>query len=302
MNKIKPQIRIGSRGSRLALLQAGEVKKLLLENLDWEEDRIEIFTIKTLGDKITDRPFRELEGKGVFCREIEKEIITGNIDIGVHSLKDMPFEQPEGLAMAGFLKRENPLDVLISRKGETIESLPAGLRIGTSSIRRQKQILSANPEVAVVEIRGNIDSRIGKWETGDVEGIVLAAAGLNRMGIWDIPRYEIPVETCLPAPAQGVICLETHKDEEWLNSLIEGISHNPTRIQATTERYFLNTLEGSCELPVGALAEIKGPNITLTGEFFSEKKGQLLRGMKTGPIVSHLDLGRELAESLLSRE
>ena len=295
-------LKIGSRGSKLALLQAKEVKRILLNYLGWEDQQVEIIRIKTLGDRITDRPFRELEGKGVFCKEIEKEILEGTIDLGVHSLKDMPFEQPEGLGMAGFLKRENPLDVLICQSYENIESMPVGHKVGTSSIRRQKQILHANPAISVVEIRGNIDSRIRKWEAGEVDGIVLAAAGLNRMGIWQVPRYEIPKETCLPAPSQGVIGLETRNDDYWLNSILKEISHAPTKIMSTTERYFMNTLEGSCELPVGALAKIHGSDITLIGEFYSEKRGELIRGENTSSIASHASLGKELAESLLARE
>ncbi len=302
MYEIKSKIRIGSRGSRLALLQAEEVKGILLDYLDWEEPQVEIIRIKTLGDRITDRPFRELEGKGVFCKEIEKEILEGTIDLGVHSMKDIPFEQPEGLCMAGYLNRENPLDVLIANCSETIESFPANLTIGTSSIRRQKQIINANPEVSVLDIRGNIDTRIKKWQTGEVDGIVLAAAGLNRMKVRDIPRYEIPIETCLPAPAQGIICLETRTEDHWLNTILKKFSHAPTQIMANTERYFLNTLEGSCELPVGALAQINGTEINLIGEFYSEKKGELIRGEKSAPITSHLELGKELAESLLARE
>lgn len=295
-------LRIGTRGSKLALVQAREVKQIILGYLGWEEDQVEIIKIKTLGDRITDRPFRELEGKGVFCKEIEKEILEGSIDIGVHSLKDMPFEQPEGLCMASFLERENPLDVLICEIYQTVESLPAGHKIGTSSIRREKQILHANPHIEVVEIRGNIDSRINKWKAAEVDGIVLAAAGLNRMGVWHIPRYDIPMGTCLPAPSQGVIGLEIRRDDTWLAAILGEISHSPTKIKATTERSFMNTLEGSCELPVGALATIKGSEISLVGEFYSEKRGELIRGEKTASISSYTNLGIELAETLLARE
>ena len=302
MNDKKSILKIGSRGSKLALLQANEVKIMLLDHLGWENQQVEIIRIKTLGDRIKDRPFRELEGKGVFCKEIEQELLEGSIDIGVHSLKDMPFEQPEGLSMVGFLQRENPLDVLICQNYEDIEVMPAGQTIGTSSIRRQKQIMRANPAISVVEIRGNIDSRIRKWETGEVDGIVLAAAGLNRMGIWQVPRHEIPMATCLPAPAQGIIGLEARTRDYWLKSVLKDLTHPPTKIMATTERNFMHTLEGSCELPVGALVKLHGSKITLHGEFYSEKRGELIRGVQTALLGCHSNLGQELAESLLARE
>ncbi len=302
MSDKKTTIRIGTRASKLALIQAEEVKKILLNYLGWENKQVIIVEISTLGDRITDRPFRELQGKGVFCREIEREILAGSIDMGVHSLKDMPFEQPDGLGMTGYLKRENPLDVLITNHGETIASLSSGLTLGTSSIRRQKQILQANSGLNVVEIRGNIDTRINKWKTGEIDVIILAAAGLNRMGIWQVPRFDIPMETCLPAPAQGVICVETRTDDLWLNTILNAITHPTTKIMVETERNFLHTLEGSCELPVGALAKIKGPEISLVGEFYSERKGKIIRGKRTGLISAHIPLGKELAETLLAME
>ncbi len=303
MNNSAPvKIRIGTRASQLARMQACEVRRELLVKLDLDESDVTISEFTTLGDRVMDKPFRMLGEKGVFCKEIEAALIKGQIDVGVHSLKDMPVAQPEGLTIAAYLQRESPLDALITDKARSIDALPKGSRIGTSSIRRHRQIIRANNDVEVVSIRGNIQTRIKKWEDGIIDGLILALAGLNRMQLTGLPRIEVPMNTMLPAPGQGTICVECRSDDIRMISLLNRINHAPTKLVVEAERSFLRTLAGSCDLPVGSLATIEDGKLILRGEFYSDRMEKFVTRTEVSPLDRGVELGHVLAETLLEVE
>ena len=255
---------VGTRGSNLALVQTNwVVDQLKKENPGVE---FEVKIIKTKGDLIKDLPLDKIGDKGLFVKEIEKSLLDGEIDMAVHSMKDMPSYLPEGLKFAHSPKREDPRDALIFKEGyKSLDDLPQGARIGTGSKRRKYQLLKHRPDLEIVPIRGNIETRIKKIETEKLDGVVLAASGLRRAGLDDKIDYYIPTDIMLPAPAQGILALEIREDDKETEKIIDSIKDDITKIQIDAERGFLIGVNGSCHIPMGAYCEIEGEKITLTG-------------------------------------
>lgn len=289
---------IGSRGSKLALAQTQWVIDRLKEKSP--EADFEIKIIKTKGDKIIDVALDKIGDKGLFVKEIEEELINGGIDLAIHSMKDIPSFLPEGLAFAGVPKREDYRDALILREGlKSLKDVPFGGRIGTGSKRRKYQLLRLRPDLDIVPIRGNIDTRLRKIDEMDLHGIVLAAAGLRRLGLEDRITYCFPVHEMLPAPAQGALALEIRRDDKEIKNIAEKIVDEASEIQVRAERTFLNNLNGSCHVPVGAVCQLDGERLTLHGIFGNEEGSVLVRKSKAGKLGFERDLGRELAEEIL---
>jgi len=255
--------------------------------------------VKTSGDVFLDKPLHQLTGFGVFVAEIDERMLSGKIDLAVHSMKDLPAELPEGLQIAAVPLREDPRDVLISGTGQEVDDLPAGARIGTGSLRRIVQLRSWRPDLEIVPIRGNLDTRIRKLKQGEFDGILVAAAGIRRMGWAEQVTQFIPAEKMLPAVGQGVLCLETRCGEEDLDALLAFLEDGRTRREVTAERAFLRRLGGGCTLPVAAFAEERGEALTLRGLVGSLDERTMLRHQLQGPADKAAELGAELADTLL---
>ncbi len=292
-------LKIGTRGSPLAMVQAREVKaRLLAADGHLEADRVEIVTFKTSGDRIQDRPLMEAGGKGLFTKEIEEALLAGEIDLAVHSAKDMPTALPPGLALTAFPEREDPRDVLISNNGASLDQLSEGAVIGTSSLRRKAQILSNRPDLAVIDFRGNVDTRLGKIRDGVCDATLLALAGLKRLEK-DIGNFHVlSTDEMLPAPAQGAICIEIREEDEALARLLALLDHPDTRQCVMAERALLAALDGSCRTPIAALAELESGRLSMRAAIFSPDGQQCYRGEKTGSAGQAAALGTELGEKL----
>jgi hydroxymethylbilane synthase len=258
-------IRIGTRGSALALAQAHETRARLMAAHGLPEDGFEIVVISTSGDRIQDRPLSEAGGKGLFTKEIEEALLDRRIDLAVHSSKDMPTALPEGLELSAFLEREDVRDAFIGRASARLLDLPQGARIGSSSLRRQALIRRARPDIDVVTFRGNVQTRLRKLDEGQVAGTLLAHAGLRRLGLADIVTELLPVERFPPAPGQGAICIETRIGDEKTRALVDAIGHAPTAAALACERAFLAALDGSCRTPIAGLATIDGDRLSFAG-------------------------------------
>lgn len=292
-------LKIGTRGSPLALAQAYETRDRLSAAHDLPEQAFEIITIKTTGDKITDRPLKDIGGKGLFTREIEEALLSGAIDIAVHSMKDMPTLQPEGLILDTYLPREDVRDAFVSPGFDSLSSLPEGSKVGTSSLRRRAQILVAHPGLEVVEFRGNVQTRLKKLENGIAACTFLAMAGLNRLGQSGIARAAIDPGDMLPAVAQGAIGIERRIDDSATAHLLEPVHHTLTGQRIAAERSFLTTLDGSCETPIAGLAEISGGILRLRGEVLRPDGSERIQDDQTAPIEDGPELGRAMANALL---
>ncbi len=297
----KSPFRIGTRGSPLALAQAHETRHRLSQAFDLPEEAFEIVVIKTTGDRVLDRPLREIGGKGLFTREIEDAMLAGEIDIAVHSMKDMPVDQPQGLTLECYLPREDVRDAFISPSGGTLDGLRPGTKVGTSSLRRKAQLLNRRPDLEIVEFRGNVQTRLKKLEDGVATATFLAMAGLNRLGMTQVVSSPIEPESMLPAVAQGAIGIERRADDSRAAALLEAIHHVPTGHRLAAERAFLAALDGSCETPIAGLAELDGGALRLRGEILRTDGSEALSDVRTGPISDGPEMGRELAETLLAR-
>jgi hydroxymethylbilane synthase len=293
--------RIGTRGSPLALAQAHETRARLSVAFDLVEEAFEIVVIKTTGDRVLDRPLKEIGGKGLFTREIEDAMLKGEIDIAVHSMKDMPVEQPGGLLLDCYLPREDVRDAFISPSGGTLAGLDAGTKVGTSSLRRKAQLLNRRPDLEVVEFRGNVQTRLKKLEDGVAACTFLAMAGLNRLGMSDIVSSAIEPEEMLPAVAQGAIGIERRADDMRAAAMLEAIHHTPTGQRLAAERAFLAALDGSCETPIAGLAELNGGQLRLRGEILRTDGSEAVSDECSGAIEDADALGRDLAAGLLNR-
>ena len=293
--------RIGTRGSPLALAQAHETRQRLSEAFDLPEDAFEIVVIKTTGDRVLDRPLKEIGGKGLFTREIEEAMLAEDIDIAVHSMKDMPVEQPAGLVLDCYLPREDVRDAFVSPKGGRLADLEAGTRVGTSSLRRKAQLLNKRPDLEVVEFRGNVQTRLKKLEDGVAACTFLAMAGLNRLGMAHVASSAIETEEMLPAVAQGAIGIERRENDERAAEMLAAIHDVPTGHRLATERAFLAALDGSCETPIAGLAELEGDTLRLRGEILRTDGSEALDGHRVGAIEDGADMGRDLASDLLGR-
>ena len=289
---------VGTRGSNLALVQTNwVVDQLKKENPGVE---FEVKIIKTKGDLIKDLPLDKIGDKGLFVKEIEKSLLDGEIDMAVHSMKDMPSYLPEGLKFAHCPKREDPRDALIFKEGyKSLDDLPQGARIGTGSKRRKYQLLKHRPDLEIVPIRGNIETRIKKIETEKLDGVVLAASGLRRAGLDDKIDYYIPTDIMLPAPAQGILALEIREDDKETEKIIDSIKDDITKIQIDAERGFLIGVNGSCHIPMGAYCEIEGEKITLTGLYGDGEGKKIVVQSQVGTLADAPKIGYELAKSVL---
>ena len=294
-------LKIGTRGSPLALAQAVETRVRLMKAWDWPDEAFEVVVIQTSGDRIQDRPLRLVGGKGLFTREIEDQLLDGQIDIAVHSMKDMPTAQPEGLVLDTFLPREDMRDAFVSQSVNSIASLTEGARVGTSSLRRRAQLMHVRPDLDVVEFRGNVHTRLKKLNDGLASATFLAMAGLNRLNMAHVATVAIEPEQMLPALAQGVIGIERRSNDTKIATLLEPLHDVSTGLQLSCERAFLAALDGSCETPIAGLAVIDGSNLFLRGEVLRPDGSEKLSGQRRGPIANGAEMGRDLAEDLLSQ-
>ena len=292
-------IKIGTRGSKLALWQATWVKSVLEKQ--HPELTVDIVVIKTKGDKILDVPLAKIGGKGLFVKEIEDALLRGDIDIAVHSMKDMPADLPEGLCIGPIPRREVPGDVLISRKGKNLTDLKPGQRIGTSSLRRAAQILHARPDLKIVPLRGNLETRLKKLEEGQMDAIVLAAAGVKRLGLEHRITEYLDPSMMLPAVGQGALCIELRKNDRDTGQAIDHLDHGPTRTAVLGERAFLNRLEGGCQVPIAALGEVLKDQFTLTGLVADVDGGIVIKETLSGPAHECQAIGTALADRLVDR-
>lgn len=294
----KQKIKIGTRGSKLALWQASYLaEKLREQNPDLV---IEIVTIVTTGDKILDVPLAKIGGKGLFTNEIERAILAGEVDMAVHSLKDLPTELPSGLIIGALSKRDEVRDALVSRSGKTLAALPSGAKIGTSSLRRRAQLLAFRPDLCISDLRGNIDTRLRKLANGDYDALILAAAGLIRLDRHSEITELLPPDIMLPAVGQGVLAVEARADDTEILHLLQGINDRTAAITAAAERAFLQRLEGGCQVPVGVFAELVAGELNVTGIIASLDGAKVIRRSRRGDPECAIKVGTVLAEELLS--
>ena len=294
-------LKIGTRGSPLALAQAHETRARLMAVFDLPQAAFEIVVIVVTGDRVQDRPLKELGGKGLFTREIEDDLLSGAIDIAVHSMKDMPVLQPGGLCLDCYLPREDFRDALVSLDGCGFDDLANGATLGTSSIRRKAQLLNRRPDLKVVEFRGNVQTRLRKLSEGAADATFLAMAGLNRLGLDKVPRAAISPDAMLPAIAQGEIGVERRADDARVAEMLAAIHHAATGQQLAAERAFLAALDGSCQTPIAGVAQIDGGQLRLRGEILRANGSEVLGDDRTCAVADGAALGRAMAGDLLAR-
>lgn len=292
--------KIGTRGSPLALWQAHEVQRVLAQAFALPENAFEIVVIKVTGDQIQDRALKDIGGKGLFTREIEDALLAGEIDIAVHSMKDMPTVQPDGLLLDCYLPREDVRDGFVSPSVKGLMDLPQGAVVGSSSLRRRAQLAHRRPDLKVVEFRGNVQTRMKKLQDGVAAATFLAMAGLNRLGMADAAR-PIAVTDMLPAVAQGAIGVERRTADMRAKEMLAAIHHTPTGQQLAAERAFLARLDGSCETPIAGLAVLEGDGLWLRGEILRPDGSRVIAGELRGPLGQATAIGQTLADDLLAR-
>ncbi|MGQ9558357.1 MAG: hydroxymethylbilane synthase [Desulfurispora sp.] len=292
-------IRIGTRESALAVWQARWVQQRLAGC--WPEYRFELVGMKTKGDKILDTALARIGDKGLFTKELEQAMLRGEIDLAVHSMKDLPTKLPAGLFVAAVCPREYPGDGLVSRRGLALQQLPPGARIGTSSLRRQAQLKHYRPDLQFITVRGNVQTRLRKLEELELDALVLACAGLVRLGLQEHITQRLPYDIVLPAVGQGSIGVEARQDDDFIINLLSPLDHPPSRAAITAERAFLQRLEGGCQVPIGALGLVDGEQLTLQGVVAALDGRELVRDSITGPAAAAAALGVQLAETLLVR-
>jgi hydroxymethylbilane synthase len=296
---MKSILRIGTRGSMLALWQANWVKQTI--EAQHSHLSVEIQIIKTKGDKILDVPLAKIGGKGLFVKEIEEALLDGGIDIAVHSMKDMPGDIPPGLCIGAVPERENPFDVLITSQDLCLKDLKSGARIGTSSLRRSAQLFHNRPDLNIVPLRGNLDTRLKKLDGHDLDGIILAAAGIHRLGLEDRITEYLPEDLLLPAAGQGALCIEIRSNDTLTTTAVAGLDHSPSRQVVLGERAFLHRLQGGCQVPIAAYGKTDGATIILRGLVASLDGKNIIRDSVSGPEAKSEYLGIQLAERLLSK-
>lgn len=292
-------LKIGTRGSPLALAQAHETRARLMAAFELPEAAFEIVVIKVTGDAIQDRPLKDIGGKGLFTREIEEALLNGAIDIAVHSMKDMPVLQPAGLLLDTYLPREDVRDAFVAQDVETLKDLPEGARVGSSSLRRKAQLLNAFPHLEVVEFRGNVQTRLKKLADGVASATFLAQAGLNRLGMAHVARGAMSPDDMLPAIAQGAIGIERRSDDMNTAAMLEAIHHLETGQRLAAERAFLAALDGSCETPIAGLAELDGSTLRLRGEVLRPDGSEKVADDRTSSIADAPDMARDMAQAML---
>jgi hydroxymethylbilane synthase len=289
------RLRIGSRGSQLALWQANHISALLRER----GHEVELEIIKTTGDKITDVALAKVGTKGMFTKEIEEALAEGRIDLAVHSLKDLPTELSQGFEIAAVTTRENPRDVFCSRNYESIEDLPRGALVGTSSLRRQAQLKAVRPDLEIRPLRGNVDTRLRKLEAGEYDAIILAAAGLNRLGKTQLVRQVIPFEVMCPAAGQGALGIEIRAGDSVTRQHLAFLDDAEAHATTTCERALLNKLGGGCQVPIGAFAEVREGRLHLEAIVAEPDGSKILRESLDG--TDPVQLGESVGEVLLQR-
>ena len=297
-----PKLRIGSRGSQLALWQANHISALLRTR----GHEVEIEIIHTTGDKITDVPLAMVGtkgglGKGIFTKEIEEALAAGRVDLAVHSLKDLPTDLPPGFEIAAITERQDPRDAFCSRHYASFQELPRGARVGTSSLRRQAQLKAVRPDVDIHPLRGNVDTRLRKLEQGEYDAIILAAAGLKRLGKTELIKQIIPAEIMCPAAGQGALGIEIRLGDSATREQVAFLNHPAARAATTCERALLNRLGGGCQVPIGAFAEMRGGKLHLESIVADPDGSKLLRDSRGGNIEDAEQLGNAAGASLLAR-
>ncbi len=291
-------LRIASRGSELALWQSRAVESAL-RTAD-PSVRVEIGVVRTTGDRIQDVPLAKIGDKGLFTKELDEALQRGDADLAVHSLKDVPTRLPEGLVLAAVTERADPRDVLLAREpGATLAGLPAGARVGTSSLRRRSQLGATRPDLDVVDLRGNLNTRLARLDAGDYHAIVLAAAGVLRLGWAERVSEYLDPRVFLPAVGQGALAVVCRADDAETRALLRPLHHLPTAAATTAERAFLSALEGGCQVPIGALGTVEGEILTLHGLVAGIDGGTILRAEEAGRVEEAESLGRRLADDLL---
>jgi len=298
-------LKIGTRGSPLALAQAHETRARLGAAFDLPDEAFEIVVIKTTGDNRAlidaDKPLKELGGKGLFTKEIEEAMLAGAIDIAVHSMKDMPVAQPEGLVLDCYLPREDVRDAFVSPHHASLVDLPQGATVGSSSLRRRAQLRARRPDLTVVEFRGNVQTRMQKLENGVADATFLAMAGLRRLGMAEVAQSPISPEDMLPAVAQGAIGIERREDDARAAEMLAAIHDRDTGLRLAAERAFLAGLDGSCETPIAGLAELDGAILRLRGEILRPDGSEVLSDDVTVPVEQGAKAGADMAARLRDR-
>ena len=294
----KNQCRIGTRGSLLARTQTDWVAARLRQARP--ELEITIHVIETTGDRNREVPFAAVGTKGMFVKEIEQALLDGAIDLGVHSLKDMPGELPEGLSLVGYPAREDPRDALISRHNQTLEHLPQGATVGTSSLRRQAMLKAFRPDLNLIELRGNLDTRLRKLDAGQYDAIVLACAGLHRLGLEGRITERISPELCVPAPGQGALALEARSEDFETLALVSALNDVDTIAAVTAERAFQIVLGAGCTVPVGAFASVQGDRITLHAAIAAADGSRIVRQTESAPRDAAEGLGTTVGQAMLA--
>jgi hydroxymethylbilane synthase len=293
------QLLIATRKSPLALWQAEHVRTRLQQLHPGLQ--VELVTMSTQGDRVLDSPLAKIGGKGLFVKELEQGILAGRADIAVHSMKDVPAELPEGLEIGAILEREDPRDAFVSNRYATLAELPQGACVGTSSLRRQCQLRAIRPDLEILDLRGNVNTRLAKLDAGDYDAIVLASAGLKRLGMAERITRALEPEDMLPAIAQGVIGIESRSDDAVVKALIEPLNHAETALRTRAERAMNATLAGGCQAPVAGFSTITGDSIELRGLVGWPNGSAIVRGEISGPAGAAAELGEQLAQDLLGR-
>ncbi len=295
---MKANLIIGTRQSLLALWQSNHIASLLRKQ--YPNCQVTLKKIVTKGDRILDVPLAQIGGKGLFTKEIETELLDGTVDLAVHSLKDMPTVLPEGLCLTAITTRANVGDAFVSNKYASFSELPQGAVLGTSSLRRKAQLLAVRPDLKIVDLRGNVDTRLRKLDEGQMDAIILAAAGLERLGHADRIREIIPTTVCLPAVGQGALAIECRSDNKEVRDMLAFLNDLPTKQATDAERAFLGLIEGGCQVPIGVHAEVENDNVKIEAVIASLDGSKVLRNNITGPAVNAADLGRKLGQQMLA--
>lgn len=295
---MKANLIIGTRQSLLALWQSNHIASLLRKQ--YPDCQVTLKKIVTKGDRILDVPLAQIGGKGLFTKEIETELLDGTVDLAVHSLKDMPTVLPEGLCLTAITTRANVGDAFVSNKYASFSELPQGAVLGTSSLRRKAQLLAVRPDLKIVDLRGNVDTRLRKLDEGQMDAIILAAAGLERLGHADRIREIIPTTVCLPAVGQGALAIECRSDNKEVRDMLAFLNDLPTKQATDAERAFLGLIEGGCQVPIGVHAEVENDNVKIEAVIASLDGSKVLRNNITGPAVNAADLGRKLGQKMLA--
>jgi len=295
----KNAVRIATRQSPLALWQA-EFVKAELERFH-PGIVVELVKFTTQGDKILDAPLAKIGGKGLFVKELETALLDGRADIAVHSMKDVPVEFPEGLGLVTICDREDPADAFVSNKHATLAALPNGAIVGTSSLRRRCQLLQARPDLDIRDLRGNVGTRLGKLDAGQYDAVVLAAAGLIRLGLSDRIRHRLDYGLSLPAAGQGAVGIECRLADDQVRALLAPLHHEPTAICVRAERAMIAALHGGCQVPIAAFATLTGDRLQLRGRVGAPDGSQLLSAEQSASATDAEALGRQVAEALLAQ-